>query len=485
MWRDGGAMVTSGAPGEAATAGGPEMAVSHPPPDFWRRYLTLSFVIFAGFVALGSAGPFQALYAVSLGASLGQVALIAGSYTTIGLVAGLGWGRLADDPRRRVPMIVCALATMAVVLFLEAAISRVDPVGLPSPITPWMLLVPLRLIEGTVWSASQVASMAMMGDLLAGDVRRPRLVSAYRMSGSLAFSVAIVVSGSVSQAIGYAGSYLVASAVFVAGFLAAITLPGVLPAASILSHASCAGEAYLTDGRETSPVSPNAPPESGRFARAGGGSAPIQSGRGPSLPLGDIASGPMRPVLLLALAFGLPFSMVYGVWPIWVANERGFGQAVYSQLWGLAAFIEVPCMVVAGWLITRFGSARTFATGMATFAAIYVAYFASPSLPVLFAVQAVRGFGFAAYTATSLTMAIELAPPTARGRAAGLYQSAQGLAQIAGNWVGPPLAGAVGYPAVFAVAALAVAGGAAYALRLAGPDGSGTTATRVRTAAAS
>jgi MFS family permease len=404
------------------------------PPNFWRRYLTLSFVIFSGFVALGSAGPFQALYAVSLGASLSQVALIAGGYTTVGLFAGLAWGRLADDPRRRIPMIALALATMAAVLLLEATVSLVTADRLPIPLAPWMLLVPLRLIEGTAWAASQVASMAMMGDLLAGDARRPRLVSAYRMSGSLAFSVAIVVSGTVSQGLGYAASFVVASSVFVAGFLAAVSLP-------------------------RDPLSSSV------------GSPSHGSGVSRSIPLREIASGPMRPVLLLALAFGLPFSMVYGVWPIWVANDRGFGQAAYSQLWGLAAFVEVPCMVVAGWLIARVGSARTFAVGMATFAAIYTVYGAAPPLWVLFVVQAIRGFGFAAYTATSLTMAIELAPPTARGRASGLYQSAQGLAQILGNWVGPPLAGVAGYPPVFGVAAVVVAGGALFALRLARPDG--------------
>ena len=406
---------------------------------FWRRYLTLSFVIFSGFVALGSAGPFQALYAVSLGASLGQVALIAGGYTTVGLFAGLGWGRIADDPRWRVPMISTALATMAAVVLVEAAVSMVAPADLPAPVEPWMLLVPLRLIEGTAWSASQVASMAMMGDLLAGDARRPRLVSAYRMSGSLAFSVAFVVSGTVAQGVGYAGSFLVAAATFVAGFAASISLPRAVTA-----------------------------PNHGGPSTVGADH--ISRGASRSIPLREIASGPMRPVLLLALAFGLPFSMVYGVWPIWVANDRGFGQAAYSQLWGLAAFVEVPCMVVAGWLIARIGAPRTFATGMAVFAAIYVAYFAAPSLPILFAVQALRGFGFAAYTATSLTMAIELAPPTARGRASGLYQSAQGLAQILGNWVGPPLAGVAGYPLVFGIAAVAVAAGAAYAMRLARPD---------------
>jgi MFS family permease len=332
-------------------------------------------------------------------------------------------------------MMASAFATLAVVVLLEAMISWVDPADLPELLSPWMLLVPLRLIEGTVWSASQVASMALMGDLLAGDARRPRLVSAYRMSGSLAFSFAIVVGGTVSQSVGYAGSFLVAATVLAAGFLATVTLPRQPQGAAL--------DVVSTEPTDT-----------------------VRSASR-SLPLGEIASGPMRPVLVLALAFGLPFAMVYGVWPIWVANERGFGQAVYSQLWGLAAFIEVPCMVISGWLITRIGSARTFATGMATFAAIYVAYFVSPSLPVLFAVQAVRGFGFAAYTATSLTMAIELAPSAARGRASGLYQSAQGLAQIAGSWVGPPLAGVLGYPSVFAVAALSVAGGAIYALRMA------------------
>ena len=408
------ANVSMDAPSAQLAIGSPSLPLVV--PDFWRRYLTLSTVIFCGFVGLGSAGPFQALYAVSLGATLGQVALLAGGYTSIALLAGLAWGRWADRPGRRKWMMVggmCLLGT----------------VHLGSAIVPhWEWLVPLRFIEGLAIPAHQVASMAMMGDLLTGHPNRPRLISAYRMSGSLAFSVAIVASGAVSQAVGYAGSYIVATIVFVIGAITAATLPA----------------AVSNDVVNL-------------------GTTPRRIG------FGELLTGPMRPVLILALAFGLPFSMVYSVWPIWIANELGLGQATYSRLWGLAAFAEVPFMLAAGWLIGRAGAPRTFTLGLIAFSAVYFAYLLNPPVEGLFLAQVIRGLGFAAYTATSLTMAIDLAPATARGRAAGLYHSAQGLAQITGNWIGPPLAGAVGFRPIYAIAAVAVLGGAAYALRFAKP----------------
>ena len=397
----------------------PTVELSRPPqvaPDFWRLYLTLSTVIFCGFVALGSAGPFQALYAVSRGATLGQVALLAGGYTSIALFAGLAWGRLADRPGRRKWLMVGGMCLLGIVHLASALVPH------------WEWLVPLRFIEGLAIPAHQVASMAMMGDLLAGHPNRPRLISAYRMSGSLAFSVAIVASGALSQAVGYAGSYFVATVFFAIGSATAATLPAVV-------HVDVSV--------------PGTPP--------------------PRVGFGELLTGPMRPVLILALAFGLPFSMVYSVWPIWIANELGLGQATYSQLWGLAAFAEVPFMLAAGWMIGRAGAPRTFTLGLIAFSAVYCVYLINPPIEGLFLAQVVRGLGFAAYTATSLTMAIELAPATARGRAAGLYQSAQGLAQITGNWIGPPLAGAFGFRPIYALAAVAVLGGAAYALRIARP----------------
>jgi len=91
-----------------------------------------------------------------------------------------------------------------------------------------------------------------------------------------------------------------------------------------------------------------------------------------------------------------------------------------------------------------------------------VAYAAAPPLPGLVAAQVLRGFAFAAFTATSLTIAIELAPADARGRAAGLYQTASSLAQISGGWIGGPLAAAIGFRSLFGLAAAAFLGAALY-----------------------
>lgn len=364
-------------------------------------YLTLSAVIFCAFVGGGATMPFQALYAAALGASLAQVAVVVGVFSLVALVAGLAWGRLADRLGRRKPLIVGAMAGLAAV--------NVAMAGVPA----WPWLVPLRVFEGVASGAHQVASLALMGDILEGHPHRARLVGGYRMSGSLAFSVAIVASGWLAQTIGFRGSYFLAAGVYAVAFLVALAIPEVR-------------------------TRPEAPP--GRQATPAGFAALLR--------------GPLRPLLVLAMSFGLPFAAVYSVWPIWVATELGLGRAVFARLWGLAAFVEVPCMLLAGALVDRVGRRTTFLLGLGAFALVYLAYAAAPPLPGLVAAQVLRGFAFAAFTATALTMAIELAPPDARGRAAGLYATATSLAQISGNWLGGPLAAALGFRALFGLAAL-------------------------------
>ena len=374
-----------------------------------RAYLTLSAVIFCGFVGSGATMPFQALYATALGASLAQVAIVAGVFSLVALVAGLTWGRLADRLGRRKPFVVTAMVGLATV--------NVAMAGVPA----WPWLVPLRILEGMAAGAHQVASLAMMGDILEGHPHRARLVGGYRMSGSLAFSVAIVASGWLAQTVGFRGSYLLAAGVYATAFLVALSIPE-------------------RRGRAMTPA----------------GRAPIAAG------FAELLRGPLRPLLVLAGSFGLPFAAVYSVWPVWVATELGYGRAVFAQLWGLAAFVEVPCMLLAGVLVDRLGRRRTFVLGLGAFALVYLGYAAAPPWPGLVATQVLRGFAFAAFTATALTMAIDLAPPEARGRAAGLYTTANSLAQISGNWVGGPLAAALSFRALFTLAALSAMGAALY-----------------------
>jgi MFS family permease len=123
-------------------------------------------------------------------------------------------------------------------------------------------------------------------------------------------------------------------------------------------------------------------------------------------------------------------------------------------------------MLIAGFLTDRFGRRATFFAGFSLFACVYLLYFlvASATLPpeALVVAQIVRGFAFASFTATALTMAIELSPPAARGRAAGLFSIAQSLSQIVGGYSGGPLAQALGFRALFGGAAAALVLGIVY-----------------------
>lgn len=381
------------------------------PKEGMRAYWVMATVIFLGFTAGGATMPFFSIYATTLGASLGQIAFTAGVQSAVAVAASLAWGRLADHVGRRRPMIIGAVAGLGALNFAMANVPA------------WEWLIPLHALLGIANGAYQVSSLALMGAILDGHPRRGRLISGYRMSGSLAFSLAIVLSGWYSQIVGPRGSFLIAAGVYCVSFLIAL---------------------FVSE-----------PPRTVAPATATAG-------------FRAILSGPMRPLLILALAFGLPFSAVYSVWPVWVTMVQGYDRATFSQLWGIAAFVEVPCMLLAGILVDRLGRRPIFVAGLVGFSLVYLLYLLAPPLPGLAATQVLRGFAFAAYTATALTMAIELAPPDARGRASGLYSSAQGLAQISGSWVGGPIAGALGFGTLFAVAAATVLSGAFFSYRALG-----------------
>jgi MFS family permease len=378
-------------------------------------YYVLSAVIFLTYLATGTTSPYLPLYAQSLGASLVDVAAIVGGFSTVNLIAGLFWGRASDRLGRRKPFLVGALAALAGVNLLA------------SFATDWWMLLALRLVEGAAVGASGVASLALMGDILDGNPRRARLVGYYRMSASLAFAIAIAVAGFVAERLGFGVTYRIAAGIDLAAFLIALKLRE--PA-----------ERRTTAGRDLS--------------------------------FGSLLRGPLLPLLVIAASFGLPFAAVYSVWPIWIAESLGLGRAVFGRLWGLAAFVEVPCMALAGYVTDRLGYRPTFIAGLTLFAGVFGLYLAAPAiaaplgvatLDVLVAAQVVRGFAYAAFTATALTMAIEVAPADARGRASGLFGTAQSLAQIVGSYAGGPLATAAGYRTLFAAAAGVILLGAGYA----------------------
>jgi MFS transporter, DHA1 family, multidrug resistance protein len=393
-------------------------------------FYILATVMFLVFLGGGVTIPLFPLYAQSLGASLVEVSWIAGGNSTVGLIANLAWGRVSDRIGRRKPILAAAMG-MLVLTNLGASLADA-----------WWALLPLRLIDGAAFGAYAVASLAMLGDILADHPHRARLVGAARMAGSLAFSIAVVSAGLVSQSFGLPTIYRLASAIFFLAFVGSLLLPE-RPAAA----------------------RPAEVPRASSFA--------------------ELLRGPMLPLLAVAASFNIPFSSVYfAAWPIWVSEGLGLGRATFSQLWGLAAFCEVPSLAIAGYLTDRFGRRFTFTLGMVLFAGVYGLYFlvatlggvpaallpsflgadpaAPAALPALVLAQLLRGFAYAAFTATALTMAIEVSPSEARGRAAGLYSMAESLSNITGNYAGGPIAQAFGYSTLFAGAGCAVLLGAGY-----------------------
>lgn len=374
---------------------------------FWL----LTAIGFLVFLANGSASPFLSLYVQALGGNVADVGWVVGDYAVASVISNIAWGRLTDSLGRRKSLVVGAMATLMVTTSLIAHVST------------WWLLVPLRVAEGAAFAAYNVSALAMLGDVLERDGHgrsRGRMLGIYRTGGSLAFAIAIILSGAAAARYGFHANYALAGGIYGLTFLLSLTLR----------------EPSRAAGRSSSPLS----------GELGG--------------LFSMARGPLLPLSLAVIAWMLPFSAVYSVGPIYVANVQGLGTAGYARLWGLAAFLEVPSMLIAGRLADRLGRRTMFTLALLLFAGIYSAYALAPAQWGLVAAQVVRGFAYAAFTATALTAVVELAPPAERGRAAGVYQLSSGLAQIAGNASGGPVSSWIGFPAMFLGAAAVTLAGA-------------------------
>ncbi|MCL4543635.1 MAG: MFS transporter [Chloroflexi bacterium] len=380
--------------------------------DARRAFWLLTSIGFLVYLSIGTASPFTVLYIQTLQGSLASIGWVTGGGAVAGLLANIVWGRFTDSTGRRKPFITGAMVVLAVSNALMAH------VGI------WWLLIPLVVVSGIASAAYNVCALAALGDLLtageAGDRQRGQRLGIYRTGGSLAFAIAIVLSGLLVQRLGFQVVYNIASLVYAVTFVVSLFLPevrAVAPAPSLAQHR-----------------------ELGTLVR--------------------LAFGPLLPLVFAVLAWDVPFSAVYSVWAIYIANHLGFGSEGYARLWGLAAFLEVPSMIIAGRLADRWGRQRMFLIGFVLFAIIYGIYTFLPSVPTLVLAQMLRGFAYATITATALTAVVELAPRGERGRAAGVYQLALGLAQIAGNSTGGPAASLVGFGAFFVTAAVITLSGA-------------------------
>ncbi len=377
-----------------------------------RPFWLLTTIGFLSYLAIGTASPFVALYIQQLHGNLADIGLVIGLGAIAGLLSNIFWGRLTDRSGQRKPFIIGAMAILTITYPLMAHV----------PI--WWLLMPLIIINGIASAAYNVCALAALGDLLnsagVNDGQRGKWLGSYRTGGSLAFAIAIIISGFIAQRFGYSTLYNIAGLIYITAFIVACFLPEI----SVRTRTPSLIQRHELGA------------------------------------LFHLARGVLSPLILAMLAWNIPFSAVYSIWSIYIVHTLGLGSSGYARLWGLAAFLEVPSMIIAGRLADRWGRRPMFLLGFFLFTLIYLIYTILPFVPTLVIAQMLRGFAYATFTATALTAVIELAPSEERGRAASVYQLTLGCAQILGSSTGGPLANRVGFHAFFILAAIITIGGA-------------------------
>jgi predicted MFS family arabinose efflux permease len=183
----------------------------------------------------------------------------------------------------------------------------------------------------------------------------------------------------------------------------------------------------------------------------GGGSAGSEQDRRSRPPIFT------RPLLLMFLAdFGslLSFFMLLSVVPLY-AVSGGANRADAGFTTSALTFATVAGELITPRLLGRFGYRTVFAAGLLLLGLPDLALAASARMPLIIAASAVRGLGFALSAVAGSAIIVSLMPAERRGEALGLYGVGAGVPSVVALPLGVWLAGHVGYPTVFIIAAVA------------------------------
>ena len=148
------------------------------------------------------------------------------------------------------------------------------------------------------------------------------------------------------------------------------------------------------------------------------------------------------------------------MWPNYMASF-GYSKTAIGSLWSLAAFFEMPAMVVFGGLSDVMGRTIMLIAGGFSIALVQIGYILFvQSLPLLLGIQVVRGLGLGSYTSAAMTYAAEHGTQETRGSNSGLFFATSSAGQLAGTLLGGTMAQAFGFTALYLTcAALATASG--------------------------
>ncbi len=378
-----------------------------------KNFRLLTLVGATVYIAIGISSPLISLYLQSLGANYAQISLILTSYVATLLLGNYVWGRVSDWLGRRKPLLIGGLLGVSVAY---ALLSQV-----PTANAAWLA----RLLEGASMAAYTTLSLAVMGDSLEAiealrqssnekSGQKGRLMGIYRGLGSLAFSFGALIGGRLADTYSLSLTFKVCATLYAVAGIFAIAL--IEPR---IQTTPFAREQALAPRPQPKPVR--------------------RANQLPYLFLGG--------VVLWTAAHSASTSM----WPNYMA-QLGYNKTAISSLWGLAAFIEMPAMYIAGTLSDVTGRAVMLAAGGFGIALVNLGYIlVATYLPALLGVQVIRGFGFGSYTTSAMTFTAETGGQQARGSNSGLFFTAGSAGQLLGMLLGGNVVQALGFHAMFAI----------------------------------
>jgi MFS family permease len=149
-------------------------------------------------------------------------------------------------------------------------------------------------------------------------------------------------------------------------------------------------------------------------------------------------------------------------------SSLGRSYGAIGGLWSLAAALELPAMYITGLISDRTGRPPLLAAGAAAVAAVQILYIAAARIPsIVFLAQVVRAFGYASYTANSMTFTAEVSSEADRALNSGAYNVSLSAGQLLGAAAGGTLVQIVGFSVMFAICSV-IASAAAVAFLLLG-----------------
>jgi MFS family permease len=368
-------------------------------------------------LSFGTAGiylPLMSLYLQGLGADLALISIIFTSSAVVGLAGSYAWGLLADRVGRRKPFYAGGLAGAALgYLWL----SQANSVGMAWSAQLW---------NGLGMAAVATVGLAMLGDTLAASPNKGRSLGIVRGSASLVWALGAFAGGRIADAFSLQAAFLVCSGMFAVSAVIALLL------------------------QETKVVR-----------------QPVAPTLGPAKPPAKPAA--RLPSLFLAgvVLWGAADMASTTMWPNYLGS-LGYSKTAISSLFSLAAFVEVPAMVLFGSLSDLMGRTIMLAAGGFVFALVQAGYILFvQNLPVLLGIQVVRGLGFGSYTSAAMAYTTEQGGHEDRGSNSGLFNAMSSAGQLTGTMLGGTIAQAFGFTTLYLLCAVmaACAGACFLALR--------------------